>query len=113
MGSGNPLEKIEKEFKVTFRTNQGLFNYFMLYETAFHYACREYRWECEPVMYIEILNEDGTIISRVKFIDVYMEGIDGLEFNYSKVEREANTFDVTFKFNNIDFEYLINEDYKG
>jgi hypothetical protein len=113
IGSGNPLEKIEKEFKVTFRTNQGLFNYFMLYETAFHYACREYRWECEPVMYIEILNEDGTIISRVKFIDVYMEGIDGLEFNYSKVEREANTFDVTFKFNNIDFEYLINEEYKG
>ena len=44
----------------------------------------KYRWECEPVMYIEILNEDGTIISRVKFIDVYMEGIDGLEFNYSK-----------------------------
>ena len=30
-----------------------------------------------------------------------------------KVEREANTFDVTFKFNNIDFEYLINEEYKG
>lgn len=112
ISSGNPLEKMEKEFKVTFRANQGLLNYFMLYETAFHYACRAYRWKPESVMYIEILNEDGTVISKVKFQDVYMDGIDGLEFSYSKVERETNTFDVTFKFNNIDFEHFINEDYK-
>jgi hypothetical protein len=109
----NPLEKMDKEFKVTFRTNQGLLNYFMLYETAFHYACREYRANPEMVMYVELLDENGTVISRVKFIDVYMDGIEGIDFNYSKIEREANTFDVTFKFNNIDFEYLINKDYKG
>lgn len=109
----NPLEKMDKEFKVTFRSNQGLINYFMLYETAFHYACKEYEWECEPVMYIELLNEDGTVFSKVKFIDVFMNGIDGIEFNYSKIEREANTFDVTFKFNNIDFEFFVNEDYRG
>lgn len=112
LGTDNPLEKIEKEFKVTFRTNQGLLNYFMLYETAFYYACKEYHWDCEPVMYIEILNEDGIVSSVIKFIDVHMEGIDGLDFNYSKIEREANTFDVTFKFNNIDFEYIIDENYK-
>lgn len=113
LSSGNPLEKIEKEFKVTFRANQGLLNYFMLYETIFYYACREYSWDNEPVMYIELLNEDGTSISRVKYIDVHIDGIEGLEFNYTKIERESNTFDVTFKFNNIDFEYLINNDYKG
>lgn len=110
---GNPLEKIEKEFKVTFRANQGLLNYFMLYETAFWYACREYTWDCEPVMYIELMDETGTVISKVKYIDVHMDGIEGLDFNYTKIERESNTFDVTFKFNNIDFEYLINNDYKG
>ena len=108
----NPLEKMDKEFKVTFRANQGLLNYFMLYETAFHYACREFRADPEHVMYIELLDETGVIISRVKFIDVYMDGIEGLDFNYSKIEREANTFDVTFKFNNIDFEHFINEDYE-
>ena len=107
----NPLESIEKEFKVTFRTNQGLLNYFMLYETAFHYSCKEFDWDCEPVMYVEFMNEDGTVISRLKFIDVFMNGMDGLEFNYTKIDRESNTFDVTFKFNNIDYEYFINEDY--
>ena len=106
LSSGNPLEKIEKEFKVTFRTNQGLLNYFMMYETAFYYTCREFRHGPEPVMYIDIMNEDGVVVSRVKFMDVFIDGIDGLEFNYNKVERESNTFDVTFKFNNIDFEYI-------
>lgn len=112
LSAGNPLEKMEKEFKVTFRTNQGLLNYFMLYETAFYYACREYRWDAENVMYIEILNEDGTVISKVKFIDVYIDGISGQEFTYNKVERDAGTFDVTFKFNNIDFENFVNKEYK-
>jgi hypothetical protein len=109
LSSGNPLEKMDKEFKVSFRLNQGLYNYFMLYETAFYYACRKERWQPEYVMYIEILNEDGSVISKVKFIDVYMDGIDGLEFNYNKIEREFFTFDVVFKFNNIDFEHFLNE----
>lgn len=113
MTVGNPLEKIDKEFKVTFRANQGLLNYFMLYETAFYYACREYTWDCEPVMYIELMDETGTVISKVKYIDVYMDGIEGLDFNYTKIDREANTFDVTFKFNNIDYEFNVDSSYNG
>ena len=54
---------------------------------------------------VQILNEDGTVISKIKFIDVYINGIEGLEFNYNKIERDSNTFDVSFKFNNIDFDY--------
>ena len=34
--SSNPLSRINKEFKVTFRLNQGLYNYFMMYETIFY-----------------------------------------------------------------------------
>ena len=30
--SSNPLDKITKEFKITFRYNQGLYNYFMMYK---------------------------------------------------------------------------------
>ena len=110
---GNPLEKIEKEFKVTFRANQGLINYFMLYETAFHLICKGTGSECEPILYIDLMDEKGTIISRVKYMDVHMDGLEGREFNYTKIDRESDTFEVTFKFNNIDFEYFINKDYVG
>lgn len=111
LSSGNPLDKLGKEFKVTFRMNQGLFNYFMIYETIFHrYAKPENIRAYDPVFLIDILNEDGTIVSRIKLMDVYIDGIDGLEFNFNKVEREVNTFDVNFKFNNIDFVFIVNNE---
>lgn len=104
--TSNPLDKITKEFKVTFRFNQGLYNYFMLYETIFHQICKPIERGHIPVLYIELLGGSGVITSRILFKDVLIDGIDGLEFNFSKVERETGTFDVAFKFNNIDFEFI-------
>lgn len=105
-GSYNPLDKIDKKFKVSFRLNQGMYNYFMLYETIFYRFCKEYSKRPDDVLYIELLDENGTIISRIKFFDVYINGIDGIDMNYNKLEREVSTFEVEFSFNNIDFEYV-------
>lgn len=104
--TSNPLDKITKEFKVTFRFNQGLYNYFMLYETIFHQICKPIDRGHIPVLYIELLGESGVITSRILFKDVLIDGIDGLEFNFNKTERDSGTFDVIFKFNNIDFEFI-------
>ena len=104
--SSNPLEMINKEFKVTFRMNQGLYNYFMLYETLFYRICKPLNNPPDSVFLVEILNEDGNVVSTIKYMDVYIDSIDGLEFSYDKIERDAGDFDVTFKFNNIDFEFV-------
>ena len=104
--TSNPLDKINKEFKVTFRMNQGLYNYFMMYETIFHYICKPMLRESEPVLYIELLDEDGVVRSRIKYMDCHIDGIDGLDFTFNKTERDSGEFEVTFKFNNIDFEML-------
>ena len=105
----NPLDKIEHSFKVTFRTNQGLYNYFMLYETLFHQICKPIARPHQPVFYIELLNEVGEVTAKIVFKDVLMNGMDGMEFNYNKQGRESGTFDVNFKFNNIDFEFVENK----
>ena len=105
----NPLDKIEHTFKITFRMNQGLYNYFMLYETIFYQICKPLNKGHQPVYYIELLNETGEVTSRIIFKDVLIDGIDGLEFNFNKVDRDAGTFDVSFKFNNIDFEFVENK----
>ena len=102
----NPLSRINKEFKVTFRLNQGLYNYFMMYETIFYKYLKPFDNKQEEVFLIDILDETGKITSRIKLMDVFIDGIEGLDFTYSKVDRESNTFDVTFKFNNIDFEFI-------
>ena len=101
----NPLEKIEREFKVTFRQNQGLYNYFMLYETIFLQILKPYLYKPVDKLYVDVLNEDGVAISRIVFWDCHFEGIEGLEFEYQKVDRESGQFQVTFKFNNLDFEF--------
>ena len=102
----NPLEKKAKEFKVTFRLNQGFYNYFMLYETIFYKICKPLRNGPIPVLFIDLMGSSGEVNARIKFIDCYLDGIEGLEFDYSKVERNAGTFDITFKFNNIDFDLI-------
>ena len=86
--------------------NLGFYNYFMLYETIFYQLCKPIDRGHQPVFYIEILNETGVVIAKIFFKDVLIDGIDGLEFNYNKIERDAGTFDVSFKFSNIDFDFI-------
>lgn len=104
----NVLDKIDRSFKVTFRMNQGFYNYFMVYETLFHQVCKPLDRGHQPVYYIELLNEAGEITARILFKNVLIDGIDGLEFNFNKIERDSGTFDVNFKFANIDFEFVDN-----
>lgn len=109
--TANPLDRIEKELTVTFRFNQGFFNYFLLYETIFWKYCKSIDYPNEDVLYIDLMDETGKITARIKYMDCHISGIDGLDFTYSKLERDSGTFNITFKFNNIDFVF-INDDGK-
>ena len=104
----NILSQLAAEFSVTFRKNQGLYNYFMIYETIFHKALKEYAGvtKQDEVFEIFILSETGKIIGRIKLFQPRIEGIEGLTFSYNKLERQSETFDVKFQFNNIDFDIV-------
>lgn len=103
----NPVNNIEKEFKVTFRQNQGLYNYFMMYETIFYRVCKpELYAKGDDVFTIDLLDEKGSISANIFLMQPLISGIDGLEFNYSKIDRESETFDVMFNFNNVNFEFV-------
>lgn len=106
ISSSNPLNNMDKQFKVTFRMNQGMYNYFMMYETIFYKLCKPINYGPQDVLYIELLDEEGVVRSKIKFIDVHIDGIDGLDFTYNKLTRDLFTFDVIFKFNNVDFEFI-------
>lgn len=103
--TANPLEKIGQEFKITFRMNQGLYNYFMLYEIILMQMTKPGEVDQQPILILEIMNEDGEVIAKIHYKGVLIDNIDGLDFNYNKIERDTGTFDVSFKFNNIDFEF--------
>lgn len=106
--SGNILSKIANTFTVTFRQNQGLFNYFMLYETIFWRFCRPelYGSKDSDVFDITFLDENALPTSRMMLMQPEFNGIAGLDFSYDKMSREADTFEVTFTFNNIQFDFI-------
>lgn len=103
----NPIDLMENEFTVTFRQNQGLLNYFMMYETLFHHMCKPILYnKGEDVFTVNILNEKGIAYSQILLYQPIITGIDGLDFNYSKVQRDVETFNVKFNFNNLDFDFI-------
>lgn len=106
IGTSNPLDKIEKDFTVTFRRNQGLYNYYMIYETIFHRICKPNDYKDHDDFKIFFTNGEGVAVSYVQLFQCHIDGIEGLNFEYTKTDRENDTFQVRFKFNNIDFNFI-------
>lgn len=108
LSSDNILAKIGNTFTVTFRQNQGLYNYFMLYESIFHRFVKPelYRQDKTEIFDVIFLDENSVPVSRMMLYQPEFNGISGLEFSYDKVERQSDTFDVTFTFNNINFDFI-------
>lgn len=109
VGASNPLALIDRKFTVTFRLNQGLYNYFMLYETLFHRICKHLLYQEGEDFIVDVLNEDGVAVSHIKLMQCHMDGIDGLEFSFDKVDRQSDSFNVVWTFNNIDMEFVAPE----
>lgn len=105
-GVSNPLDRIDREFKISFRMNQGLYNYFMLYEAIFYRVCKHELYKKGTDLYIDMLNEDGAIAARLYLYQCHIKGIDGLDLSFDKVERQSDSFDITLTFNNLDYEFL-------
>lgn len=107
----NPLYKIDNNIKISFRKNQGLYNYFMLYETILYKIGKENSdryWKDDTTFHLDILNENGNVATSIIFDQPRIEGIEGMEFGFNKTERQVETFDLTIKYNNIHFEFLPN-----
>lgn len=102
----NILAHINREFKVTMRLNQGFVNYFMMYETIFYAYDKSTTTNPLDVFTVDVLNELGQIVCSVDIIDPHFDGIDGLEFSYNKLDQSTNTFDLTFKFTNINIRFF-------
>ena len=56
--------------------------------------------------YLDILDSTGKIMGRVTFYQPRVNGIDGFTFSYNKLERQTDTFEVKFRYNNINFDFL-------
>lgn len=105
--SANPLSKISNEFKVTFRMNNGMFNFYMMFESilAQHHVNRDkFNYE---LLQLKLLNSIGEVSMDIKFFNCVIKSVDKIPFSYNKIEHQVETFEVTFNFNNIDIDIII------
>ena len=67
LSTENILTKIENTFTVKMRKNQGLYNYFMMYETILHHYDKRAEYERKPIdnFVIDIMNETGSVTTKV------------------------------------------------
>ena len=102
----NPLEKVQREITVRFRMNQGLYNYWMLYETIFYRICKHELYDDGTDLELYILDEDGVRCARLSLQQCHISGIDGLDFGFDKTDRQTDEFSMTLTFNNLDLDLL-------
>ena len=103
----NPLALFEDTIAITFRMNQGLYNFLLLNEIILYKIKKDPATQNFDDLILYILNESGEAVSRVIFTDIHIDSLDGLDFSYSKVERQSDTFILNFKYNTIDIDFLL------
>lgn len=102
-----PVTLTDRTFTIEFKHTLGYLNYFLLYENFWYIFCREkpYR-ELVKQFNVDIFNEIGSIYCRIVLYDPFMNSMDMLSFDYSQPIANSQTFQVGFKYNNFDFQFI-------
>lgn len=109
----NPIDLIDKTLNVTFRHTLGFVNYFMMFENFFYLYQRDTEYnQMIPNLFIDIMDNIGNIYSRVEIIHPIISGIDMLDLNFTMPQAQSQTFKVEFKYSNLDYQFIQNDDEK-
>lgn len=103
----NPIQIIDKTLNVQFRMDQGFLNYFILFESFFYKYCRDTTYdELDQYFIVNIYNELGEVYCRIKLYHPIIDSMDMLDLDFSNVRPSQETFQVVFKYSNIEFEFI-------
>jgi hypothetical protein len=108
----SPISLTDRTFNVTFRHTLGYLNYFILFENFWYQFARDMKYDdLMQRLSIDIINEKGSIYSRIVLFYPLINSMDMLEFDYSQPIAQSQTFNVEFKYSDFDFEFIdINEE---
>ena len=107
----SPVALIDKTLNVTFRHTLGFVNYFLLFENFFWQYMRDKEYkELVKAFYIDIANEKGEVYARIMLADPVIDSMDMLDLNFTQPVASSQTFNVVFKYSNIDFIFIQNSD---
>ena len=103
----SPVSIIDKTLNVQFRMSQGYLNYFILFESFFYKYCRDTSGgQLDTHFNIDIYNEFGEIYARIVLYKPVIDAMDMLDLDFTQPVAQSQTFQVTFKYSNIDFQFI-------
>lgn len=110
----SPISIIDKTLNVQFRMSQGYLNYFILFESFFYKYCRDTNnSQLDTHFNIDIYNEFGEIYARIVLYKPVIDAMDMLDLDFTQPVAQSQTFQVTFKYSNIDFQFIENDALTG
>ena len=105
--SVSPIALTDRTFNVTFKHSLGYLNYFILFENFWYLFSRDMYYEnMMQRLFIDIINERGSIYSRIALYYPMINSMDMLEFDYTQPVAQSQTFNIEFKYSNFDFEFI-------
>lgn len=103
----NPLALVDKTLNVYFRHTLGFVNYFLMFENFFWQYSRDTKYQNLPEQFtIDIFNQLGEVYSRIVLYDPVIDSMDMLDLNYNQPIAQSQTFLVTFKYSNLDYQFI-------
>jgi len=110
----SPISLTDRTFNVEFRHTLGFLNYFMLFENFWYQYARDMKYkDMMDMISVDILDEIGSIYSRIVLYHPFINGIDMLDLDYTQPVAQSQTFKVEFKYSNFDFQFIELENNDG
>ena len=107
----SPIALVDKTLNITFRHTLGFVNYFLLFENFFwQYARDTQNTELVPAFYVDIFNDRGEVYARIELQHPVIDSMDMLDLNFTQPIANSQTFNVSFKYSNIDFIFIQESD---
>ena len=109
----SPIDLIDRTINIVFRHELGFLNYFLLFENFWYQYTRDrYYKELSYNFNVDIFNEKGSIYSRIVLYKPLIESMDMLDLNFTQPVAQSQTFQIVFKYQNFDFQFIEIKDNK-
>lgn len=103
----NAVSLVDKTLNVTFRHSVGFLSYFIIFESFFYQYARDREYkDLDYNFKIEMLDRRGVIYSQIELSTPLIDGMDMIDLNYKTPAPIDGTFNVIFKYSNIDYQFI-------
>lgn len=107
-GGTSPYDVLKRDGSIRLKSVDNHFNYFILQDILMHHYINVNQIFVKPFQ-ISILDKNQDELFKYYLKEIVFSSLNGREYGYEKTEFKFDTFDLGFKVNFIDWEYVANK----